>query len=539
MRRIEKILFMIGVALFSAAPTLFAQPEGVVSPNLTNEEFSYYSTLNPWVNSVNPTGLLKFSGENLNFAEAQMVVNNGDLYNYSGSPKSTEYCVGSKSIYRFSPNLVVYGAISYTNFTGEDMTGSVFLNPYTRPFDIMDITSSFAGQKQLELFDIESGIGFQVNPKMSLGAGLNFKGANYTKRRDLRYKTSYSLLDFTLSAAYRPIEGFDVGFAYTYTQEVEGIIFSLYGVGNETYSELISFGGFWGIASTYTSTAQNYVKNSRQPYISKMNRFALQMSYDFKNGAILYTEGYIRPSSGHYGLETQSSVLHTTNDNSSVGASLNLTLSGKSNRHLITAKYDKTTMENYRTVWQENNYTSGSSEIIYYDPVSSGNSTQSYVTVNYVGYLGCVDNEYAWKIEANNQLYNRETLAIYYPFYRTTELYNNVTTLDVQRNIRHKNNTYNIGLGIGYNLGGGDMYTDGTYATPGSEMQDPRVSTEFIEQEWDYLTSTQIIPSLKLGYATKFKENSYLYTELNYSFRTQLDGDKNYQSVGLKVGLNF
>lgn len=531
MNIVRKItLLALGVALVGHTKA-FAQLSGVLSAESVNAEWGFVLGESPWLVSGNPVGLLKFWGEKFSFAEASYSYESGGVMNYFEADKSSDFLAESRSIYRITDRVTIAGGISYNNFSGENMSGSVWINPYTRPFDILDFNTDNAGQKRLEMYEIDGEVAYALSDNLSAGASVCFQSASYAKMKDLRYKTSYSDLDVTLGVGYNFLDRFDIGISYTFSQEVEGILFSTYGTGDKVYNELVSFGGFWGLSSTYSEISHNIVKKTRQPYIDLQHSFSAQMSASITDALLLYAEGGVLFSNGSYGLDTPTSVVHTVNENSGYNIGATLLYTSSSSRHNLQGSYSSFNMINYQNIWSEVSVSGGFSEVVYGTPREVGDNTQQMLSVSYKGDFGIEDNHPKWQTEALFTHYSRSTVAQQYPYYRLTKLTSTNLALSGRYNSAMG---LSFALGASYNYGGGTQYYDGTYVTPSSQMTAPRTSDEMLEKEWHYLTSPRLALSPMIGY-----NFNIIYIQLNYTYDKYINADEKRQTVGFAIGCNF
>ena len=530
---------MLSVAFCGYTQLFAVQPSGVVDSELTSHRFDFVESNTPWLSSMNPAGLGDFRLKSMSFGSLSFEKESGELANYFESNNSSEYKVGSKSLYRFNNKVIVKGEVSYTNFSGENMSGSVFINPYDRPFDILDFDSSNQGVKNIEFYTINGAVSVELFRGLELGAELDFNSASYAKMKDLRYKTSYSKLNATTAVRYSPLKNLHLGVARSFTQEIEGVNFSFYGPENILYRELISFGGFWGISSTYSSLSHNFIKNTRQPYIEYSNNISAQISYKFAD-LTLMIEGYQIYSNGYYGLESNSSVVHTKNKNIEQGINAQLLYSSAKSSHTAIFKFSNFDISNNRTVWRDQSTGGGSSEVVYFDAVKAGEIGQKSYSLEYRGYLGITNMTPRWQVEAGYSRYERDVFATIYPFYREQTIHTSSADAMLLRNISWRANTIAIALGGAYQWGGGVMSNDGTYATPSSEMVKPKTSDEMMRREWDFLTAKQYGVSPMVRYSRLLNKNTEIYTTLNYTFTSAYElHDRSRSLLSLSVGCNF
>lgn len=77
---------------------------------------------------------------------------NGKFINASQSDDSFAYRISAGSYYKLNKRIMLYGAIDYTSFTGQNMSGSAFIQSGTTPFDIVEADDANKGRKRLESY---------------------------------------------------------------------------------------------------------------------------------------------------------------------------------------------------------------------------------------------------------------------------------------------------------------------------------------------------------------------------------------------------
>ena len=186
----KKITALLFGMLALNVSTLFAQD------SLLLRDYRFVQQSSPWLTQRNAAALTLFNSENIAEAEMSFAHANGELANFSGSPSLNNFQGAIESYYRLSPRAVVYGAISYDNLSGKDMTGSVFIQERL-PFDIVEDSLTNLGRKHRDTYHLVGGFGYQVVNGFSVGMKADYTAANYAKYKDLRHKNKLMNLDFT------------------------------------------------------------------------------------------------------------------------------------------------------------------------------------------------------------------------------------------------------------------------------------------------------------------------------------------------------
>ena len=84
------------------------------------------------------------------------------------------------------------------------MTGSAFIDPTRKPFNLTEDSLTNAGKKHRDTYKLTGGFGVDVYQGISLGARIDYTSANYAKYKDLRHKNK--LMDLSVTAGvYAPI----------------------------------------------------------------------------------------------------------------------------------------------------------------------------------------------------------------------------------------------------------------------------------------------------------------------------------------------
>ena len=134
------------------------------------------------------------------------------------------------------------GAFSFDNFSGKGMHGSMSARPGHYPVDALEFTP---GNKTMQTYSFSGGISADLNPHWRLGAAIDYTGANYTKRKDLRH--SNFLLDMTVSPSVMYHVGdLSLGLSYIFGKNSETIDAEELGISSSTYYAFLDKGLMFG-----------------------------------------------------------------------------------------------------------------------------------------------------------------------------------------------------------------------------------------------------------------------------------------------------
>lgn len=139
-------------------------------------------------------------------------------------------------------SLSLTGAFSFGNFSGSGMCGSMSVRPGYYPVDVLEFTP---GEKTRQNYSFSGGISVDLGQAWRLGGRIDFTGANYTKRKDLRH-TGY-LLDMTVvpSVMYHG-EDWAAGISAVFNKNSETICAEQLGISSSTYYAFLDKGLMYG-----------------------------------------------------------------------------------------------------------------------------------------------------------------------------------------------------------------------------------------------------------------------------------------------------
>ena len=218
---------------------------GSAQDSLLLRDYQFVRQSDPWLTHHNAAALTRFAVDNIVEAEATLTKGNGGLVNFDDSQNTLQGNVRTESFYRLSPRVVTFGAISYDNWTGHDMTGSAFILQRT-PFDLVEDSLTNPGRKHRDTYRLVGGVGVDIYKGVSLGARIDYTSANYAKYKDLRHKNKLMDLQLTLGTYIPVLPWLNVGADYTYRRQTESVDFGTYGKSERVYKTLIDYGAFMG-----------------------------------------------------------------------------------------------------------------------------------------------------------------------------------------------------------------------------------------------------------------------------------------------------
>ena len=196
--------------------------------SLLLRDYRYIQQSSPWLTQRNAAALTLYDNKNMAEAEMSFSYGNGKLTDISGAPSVTNLQAAIESYYRINPRTVVFGAISYDNFSGNDMTASVFMQDRL-PFDIIEDSLTNAGRKHRDTYHLTGGCGYTIANGFAVGFKADYTAANYAKYKDLRHKNKLMDLKLTTGILAPITTWLNIGADYTYLRRTESLKFDTYG----------------------------------------------------------------------------------------------------------------------------------------------------------------------------------------------------------------------------------------------------------------------------------------------------------------------
>ena len=472
--------------------------------SLLLRDYRYVQQSSPWFTQRNAAALALYNSRNIAEADLSLSHASGELTGFSGSPSLTTLQVAIESFYRISPRAVVFGSIGYNNLSGDDMTGSVFLQDRL-PFDIVEDSLTNKGHKHCDSYHLTGGFSYSLSPALALGLKADYTAANYAKYKDLRHKNKLMNLDVTvglMSTLNCHLSTINLGLDYTYHRRTESLEFATYGKNDKVYKSLIDYGAMMGIIEQFGN--EGYTdKTNEMPLFEDGHSGGLQVS--FSRGAFtIFNALTFSHHTGYYGRKSQYTITYTDHGRDIFTEHVRLSYDISTSRYGLDIRYQNEKVKNrsntYRGLVNEN----GATHYEYYDAVESGDKGWRNLDIDYTMHLGVRNELPTWTITAGYHWQQRDITAYLYPYYRQQQLRTNEWTASIVRNIILRKGVWNISLHGGYQKGTGDVYRDGTFVTPSDKQPQPATMSAFLYQDYQYLTAPQYHVGAQLKYTFLF-----------------------------------
>ena len=467
-------------------------------------DYSYIQQSSPWLTQRNVAALTLCSNKDIAEAELSLSHGSGKLTGINGSPSLTNLQASIESYYRINPRTVVFGAISYDNQSGSEMTGSVFMQDRL-PFDIVEDSLTNAGRKHCDTYHLTGGCGYDVYNGFSIGLKADYTAANYAKYKDLRHKNKLMDLKFTVGL-FAPFNiqssKFNVGADYTYLRRTESVKFDTYGKNEKVFKSLIDYGGMMGIVEQYGNDGYTD-KTNEMPLFEDGHSIGLQFSIQHAPFSIFNALTYSH-STGYYGRKSPYTITYTNHDRDILAEHVRLSYANSSLRAFVDIRYQSEKLQNRMNTYRGLTNTNGATHYEYYDAAETSDKSWRNLDIDYTMNLGIHHELPIWTVTAGYHWQQRDLSAYLYPYYRQQQLRTHELTATVTRNILLSKGIWAVTVNGGYQKGSGDPYKDGTFVTPGSQQYQPATMEALLWHDYQYLTAPQYNIGLQMKYTFIF-----------------------------------
>jgi hypothetical protein len=522
--------------VFCSAYTTAQDTAGIV-----RKDYDYIKHSDARLTGYNAAGIRYLPVEGS--ASATVYVNKGygKFIRYHQSDNSYNFGAQTESFYRFSPGIVFYGNVGYENFTGKNMGGSAFIDPYYNPFDIVEYSDTTRGTKNLETYHLTGAVSADISKRLTFGGKMDYTAANYAKQKDLRHKNRLLDLYVTAGLNYRINKTFEIGANYYYRRSVEGVEFNVYGTTDKQYFSLISYGAFYGKTELFGETGYTSEDN---PMYNNFNGGSLQLGVDIRPGIRVFNEFTYKSRAGEFGKRTPYKIVYSEHNSGIIEYKGSFSVKKGQNRHYVNIYLENETLENFENVYKFESRPGGNNYIVYYDPLKVSDKEQFSAKAEYVANLELRDFRPLWILKGAVDFHHRRQMLSVYPYYRKQTIHYTNYHIAALRHIISGKNIYRFSVDARYSSGGGTIKKDGEYATPGENQTKPKYHDKNLNLEYEHLTTGQITGDIGLKYSRIFDKNRLEgYAALHYGLTKAFnvvyaDGDA-FNVVALTVGCTF
>ncbi len=497
----------------------------------------------PWLCSRNVAGLTALPDDvRTNYAETYFQKDDGGWGDYYASPDSYVFGARTASYYRVNSRLVLSGSVSYSNFQGKDMTGSVWLEPDDQPFDIVEMDPQYAGTKNREKYNLMGALGIELGHGLSLGACVDFTSANNAKRRDLRSQNK--LMDLDAGGGILWAKGFvQLGLSYRYRRSLEELLFKTYGTTGIFYASLIDYGASFGV-SEYSDANGLTDEDEERPMLSERHSVSLQVGLS-QGSTKFVNEGWLEWRDGYYGKRSLFTPVFMEHSGNAWGYEGRITWQ---QRHSVSYRVTGSHLQNWQNLFSYVNQGGGLNEYVYHGQLKTRGQRTLGAEAGYKLY------SQAWVHQVKAGYHERRLTASFYPFYRRQQIRYEEVALASRRQWYSGQHDWSVELQLGYQKGGGTMAEDGSYDATGEGTSDDAgsalIRTSLItlptalQQHYDYLTASQGNVGLNLLYgrrlyADRVRIFALLSARYQRAWSVTADVENHHQTVSFSLGCTF
>lgn len=523
----------IGIIILVAMPVFADNNPAVADRDFNETILRFYAS-----QSENVSFMTEMKCPNLSYLEVKGHIRKGGMVNYYQSDDSRDFEIRTESYYRFKERLMLSGAISYGMDRGNNMSGSVFINPEYTPFDIVEMDKSNAGTKRKEWYSLNGKVGYSLNSRFSLGASLEYVVGNYAKFKDLRHQNSMMDLNLSLGVKYKITDNVTLGSDYVYRRNIQRISFDIYGNTDRQYTSLINFGVFYGRSELFGESG--YTSNAL-PLVTQTNGAALQLLWE-TSGMKWFNEFGYYYDNGRFGTGSSTSITYSNHNSTELEFNSKLIIEKPRISHVLELNLFRKSLENKENSYKESTDENGVSQIVYYGNNKVGEKEWNGVDIKYSILLGKGTWRSEWTAGIDAGYYSRNVTVSQYPFYRKQDINTIHADLFAKKNWFKKKNIYTLLIKFGYSIGWGNMNEDGTYTIVSENQKVPISLENLLVHEYDYNIASQVRPCVSFGYERSILKMLSIYSSVDFSFltamNTSMKGKKHF-ICGLSVGVKF
>lgn len=527
------------IALLAVAVAAHAQD------SLLLRNYQFVRQQEAWLTCGNAAGLTRFSSRNIAEAEISLSSGRGGLTNYYESPKVIQLDAAVESFYRISRRTVVFGRMSYDNYTGRDMAGSAFIHLTDHyPFDIVEDSLTNEGRKHRDTYQLTGAVGVDVGRGISLGIRADYTAANYAKYKDLRHKNK--LMDLTVSAGLMiPVcSVLSLGADYRYHRNIESVSFATYGKSDKVYKSLIDYGNFIGKVEQFGN--YGYTDKSREmPLFNESHGLGVQLEVTPTSGLSFHNAFTYSHRKGYYGRKSPYTITYTNHHGNSYGYNGQLTYRRRHTLHQLAVRLEAEKLQNNAETYRELQNEAGSYYYEYYHDVKTADKLWVNTAVDYTLHLGIRHELPAWTLHAAFAMLHRKQTAYLYPYLRRQKIDNNSLTVQATRNLCLQHGVLSVSAVLGYQKGSGEPYEDATFTQPSDKQTSPDAMNAWLWREYQYLTAAQYTIGGSMKYAFIFPGTRLMtHAGLTVSHRKanetyEYSNGKDYTQMAVSIGCTF
>lgn len=546
--RTKRLTYLLTCLLALPASPINAQTDSLLLRN-----YDVVKQQDKWLTQLNAAALTRFSSDNIVKAEASLTKADGGHIDYYDSPDVLQFDAHIESFYRLGQRTVVFGSMSYINWSGKDMTGSAFmhltpylssLTSYRYPFDLVEDSLTNEGKKHRDVYQLTGGIGIDVWRGISLGARVDYTSANYAKYKDLRHKNK--LMDLSVTAGiYAPLlPWLSTGAHYLYHRQTESLSFSTYGKSEKVYMTLIDYGAAFGRVEQFGN--EGYTDKSHEmPWLEDGHGGDFQLEVRPMTGLSVFGAIGVSHGSGYYGRRSPYTITYTNHERDVMTINGAVKYVTTASQHTLDISFRREKLKNQAETYREMTNQNGANYYEYYDPVETGDKWWRDLTLAWTSLLGMQGETPTWQLQAAYTWGKRTQRAYLYPFFRRQQLHTNEVSLSATRNLIGSKGIWSLTLEGAFGKGNGEPFEDYAFTTPSSKQEKPATMEAMLWRNYQYLTAAQFRIGGSVQYAfifpgTRLKTHARLSASHHKANETyDYSQGRNRTQLALAIGCTF
>ena len=465
--------------------------------SLLLRDYTFVKQGDPWLIGSNAAALTRYAYENIATAELSLTKAKGGFTDFRDSPDALQVDAAVESFFRMSPHAVVFGAMSYNNFSGKNMAGSAFiplavhLSPLTShlPFDIVEDSLNNTGTKHRDTYHLTGGFGYSVSNGLSVGARLDYTAANYAKYKDLRHKNK--LMDMTFTAGvFAPLGSIvQIGASYIYRRTTESVQFSTYGKSDRTYKSFVNYGPYIGQLEQYGNIG--YTDKSRaMPLVDDYNGLSTQLGFQLSPFS-LYNSFTYAHRKGYYGRRSPYTITYTQHRSNVYDYTARLSFQSATTRIRADLSLQAENLENDARNYRELKNDAGATYYQYYTPVKVANRLWVDGIATLTADLGVKELLPTWTLQAGLRWAHHKQTAYLFPYYRRQHYTSYEPFVSLTRNIATQKGVWTMQAGASFRQGNGIPAEDGTFIEPSDKQTPPPTMDAYFWRDYHWMNAAQ------------------------------------------------
>ena len=528
MRLLSKTSAAFAVFLSLAAPVQGQE-------NSSAYDFEYIRDASPWLGSRNAAGLSAMTLKRATIAELNFTKDNGGFIDNAGSEDCFKAGAMTESYLKISESVAFYGKLSYSYFKGQDMGGSILMDPAYNPVNFYESDLSTTGIKNRELYHLIGGISYSFKSSgWAIGAKFDYESGDQAKLKDPRFLNVW--MDLGASGGFRYDNGknFSIGMNLEYRRTMESLLGKIYGVSGKQYFNLIDYGGFYGNRELFDGTDSMVSSGNTCPMFNSFIGASVQIESG-KSVKIFHELTYLKRS-GYYGNKGSSKIMFTEHGGNIFKYKGELRAGNDAVRHHAGICFSYQTLANFKNVYRLNTQVGANTVVEYLSQNEVLDRSDINAGVHYTAFIDVENYRPKWEVGAKADFDSRQSLATIYPYYRSTSSSNLAAEIYGKRNIVSGKNMFTLYAAGAYMTGFGIPKDDGILASSSSDA--PKSFDVYLYKEFEYRTAQRAGAELTFRYTRLFSHMVGAFIQLSDRYTTLL-AEPEYMSNGHRNTFNL